>query len=148
MKTDYPLIYEEKWVRHFYVNIRSFMDVFCNGAEDITESEEAFEFLYEWYMENIMGWIELPEEYVDEFDGNDVDAELEAERIMMFMLPMISKSERGLKRISKKFLKEFHEKVESWLYDSEDEKKKWYKSFKKLYSIDPKRGWGKEVVTR
>jgi len=148
MKTDYPLLYEEKWVRQFYVNISSFMDVFCNGAEDITESEEAFEFLYEWYMENIMGWIELPEEYVDEFDGNDVDAELEAERIMMFMLPMISKSERGLKRISKKFLKEFHEKVESWLYDSEDEKKKWCKSFKKLYSIDPKRGWGKEVVTR
>lgn len=148
MKTDYPLLYEEKWVRQFYVNISSFMDVFCNGAEDITESEEAFEFLYEWYMENIMGWIELPEEYVDEFDGNNVDAELEAERIMMFMLPMISKSERGLKRISKKFLKEFHEKVESWLYDSEDEKKKWCKSFKKLYIIDPKRGWGKEVVTR
>ena len=149
MKTDYPLLYDEKWVHHFYVNIRSFMDVFCNGAEDITESEEAFEFLYEWYMENIMGWIELPDEYHNEDDGcRDMVAESEAERIMMFMLPMVSKSERGLKRISKKFLKEFHEKMESWLYDSEDEKKEWYKSFKKLYIIDPKRGWGKEVVTR
>lgn len=149
MKTDYPLLYDEKWVHHFYVNIRSFMDVFCNGAEDITESEEAFEFLYEWYMENIMGWIELPDEYHNEDDGcRDMAAESEAERIMMFMLPLVSKSERGLKRISKKFLKEFHEKMESWLYDSEDEKKKWYRSFKKLYNIDPKRGWGKEIVTR
>ena len=148
MKTDYPLLYTENWVRNFYVTIHSFMDVFCNGGEEITDEEEAFEFLYEWYMENVMGWIELPEEYTDEDNGNDRDAEVEAERIMMFMLPMISKNERGLKRITKRFLNQFHEKMESWLYDSEEEKKQWNKAFKKLYIIDPKRGWGKEVVVR
>ena len=148
MKTDYPLLYTEKWVRNFYVTIHSFMDVFCNGGEEITDEEEAFEFLYEWYMENVMGWIELPEEYTDEDNGNDSDAEVEAERIMMFMLPMISKNERGLKRITKRFLNQFHGKMESWLYDSEEEKKQWNKAFKKLYTIDPKRGWGKEVVVR
>lgn len=148
MKSDYPLLYTEKWVRNFYVTIHSFMDVFCNGGEEITDEEEAFEFLYEWYMENVMGWIELPEEYTDEDDGYDRDAEVEAERIMMFMLPMISKNERGLKRITKRFLNKFHEKMESWLYDSEEEKKQWNKAFKKLYIIDPKRGWGKEVVVR
>ena len=147
MKTDYPLLYTEDWVRNFYVTIHSFMDVFCNGGEEITD-EEAFEFLYEWYMENVMGWIELPEEYTDEDNGNDRDAEVEAERIMMFMLPMISKNERGLKRITKRFLKQFHGKMESWLYDSEEEKKQWNKAFKKLYTIDPKLGWGKEVVVR
>lgn len=148
MKTDYPLLYTEKWVRNFYVTIHSFMDVFCNGGEEITDEEEAFEFLYEWYMENVMGWIELPEEYTVENDGYDGDAEVEAERIMMFMLPMISKNERGLKRITKRFLKQFHAKMESWLYDSEEEKKQWNKAFKKLYIIDPKLGWGKEVVVR
>ena len=148
MKTDYPLLYTEEWVRNFYVTIHSFMDVFCNGGEEITDEEEAFEFLYEWYMENVMGWIELPEEYTDEDDGYDRDAEVEAERIMMFMLPMISKNERGLKRITKRFLNQFHAKMESWLYDSEEEKKQWNKAFKKLYTIDPKRGWGKEVVVR
>ncbi|MBO5827209.1 MAG: hypothetical protein J6R59_01850 [Paludibacteraceae bacterium] len=148
MKTDYPLLYTENWVRNFYVTIHSFMDVFCNGGEEITDEEEAFEFLYEWYMENVMGWIELPEEYTDEDNGNDRDAEVEAERIMMFMLPMISKNERGLKRITKRFLNQFHEKMESWLYDSEEEKKQWNKAFKKLYIIDPKLGWGKEVVVR
>lgn len=148
MKTDYPLLYTENWVRNFYVTIHSFMDVFCNGGEEITDEEEAFEFLYEWYMENVMGWIELPEEYTDEDNGNDRDAEVEAERIMMFMLPMISKNERGLKRFTKRFLKQFHAKMESWLYDSEEEKKQWNKAFKKLYIIDPKLGWGKEVVVR
>lgn len=148
MKTDYPLLYTENWVRNFYVTIHSLMDVFCNGGEEITDEEEAFEFLYEWYMENVMGWIELPEEYTDEDNGNDRDAEVEAERIMMFMLPMISKNERGLKRITKRFLNQFHEKMESWLYDSEEEKKQWNKAFKKLYIIDPKLGWGKEVVVR
>ena len=148
MKTDYPLLYTEDWVRNFYVTIHSFMDVFCNGGEEITDEEEAFEFLYEWYMENVMGWIELPEEYTDEDNGNDRDAEVEAERIMMFMLPLISKNERGLKRITKRFLNLFHEKMESWLYDSKEDKKKWNKAFKKLYIIDPKLGWGKEVVVR
>ena len=124
------------------------MDAFCNGAEEITDSDESFEFLYEWYMENIMGWIELPEEYVDEFDGNDSDAEVEAERIMMFILPMVVKRERGLKRISKKFLKEFHEKMESWLYDSEEEKIQWYKDFKKLFKINLNKDWGCCIVAR
>lgn len=148
MKTDFPMLYEEKWVRHFFTNISSFMDVFCNGAEEITDEEEAFEFLYEWYMENIVCWIELPEEYEDEDGCRDTNAEAEVERIMMYMLPTISKNERGMKRISKRFLKQFHEKMENWLYDNEEEKKQWYKGFKKLYIIDPKMGWGKEVIVR
>ena len=148
MNTQYPLLYSEKWIRHFYVNINSFMDAFCNGAEEITDSDESFEFLYEWYMENIMGWIELPEEYVDEFDGNDRDAEVEVERIMMFILPMVVKRERGLKRVSKKLLKEFHEKMESWLYDSEEEKIQWYKDFKKLFKINLNKDWGCCIVAR
>ena len=148
MKTDFPMLYEEKWVRNFFVNINSFMDVFCNGAEEITDEEEAFEFLYEWYMENVVCWIELPEEYEDEDGCRDTNAEAEVERIMMYMLPAISKNERGMKRISKRFLKQFHEKMENWLYDNEEEKKQWYKDFKKLYIIDPKMGWGKEVMVR
>ena len=40
MKTDYPLLYTEEWVRNFYVTIHSFMDVFCNGGEEITDEEE------------------------------------------------------------------------------------------------------------
>jgi hypothetical protein len=148
MNTQYPLLYSEKWIRHFYVNINSFMDAFCNGAEEITDSDESFEFLYEWYMQNIMGWIELPEEYVDEFDGNDRDAEVEVERIMMFILPMVVKRERGLKRVSKKLLKEFHEKMESWLYDSEEEKIQWYKDFKKLFKINLNKDWGCCIVAR
>ena len=148
MKTDFPMLYEEKWVRNFFTNISSFMDVFCNGAEEITDEEEAFEFLYEWYMENIVCWIELPEEYEDEDGCRDTNAEAEVERIMMYMLPAISKNERGMKRISKRFLKQFHEKMENWLYDNEEEKKQWYKGFKKLYIIDPKMGWGKEVIVR
>ena len=124
------------------------MDAFCNGAEEITDSEEAFEFLYEWYMENIMGWIELPDEYHDVDDGcRDMNAESEAERIMMFILPMVSKRERGMKRISKRFLKQFHEKMESWLYDTEEEKKQWYKDFKKLFRIKLKNGWGHTITT-
>jgi hypothetical protein len=148
MNTQYPLLYSEKWIRHFYVNINSFMDAFCNGAEEITDSDESFEFLYEWYMQNIMGWIELPEEYVDEFDGNDRDAEVEVERIMMFILPMVVKRERGLKRVSKKLLKEFHEKMESWLYDSEEENIQWYKDFKKLFKINLNKDWGCCIVAR
>lgn len=148
MKTDFPMLYEEKWVRNFFVNINSFMDVFCNGGEEITDEEEAFEFLYEWYMENVVCWIELPEEYEDEDGCRDINAEAEVERIMMYMLPAISKNERGMKRISKRFLKQFHEKMENWLYDNEEEKKQWYKDFKKLYIIDPKMGWGKEVMVR
>lgn len=105
MKTDFPMLYEEKWIRNFFANISSFMDVFCNGAEEITDEEEAFEFLYEWYMENIVCWIELPEEYEDEDGCRDTNAEAEVERIMMYMLPAISKNERGMKRISKRFLK-------------------------------------------
>lgn len=147
MNTQYPLLYTEKWVNHFCVSIISFMDAFCNGAEEITDSEEAFEFLYEWYMENIMGWIELPDEYHDENDGcRDMNAESEAERIMMFILPMVSKRERGMKRISKRFLKQFHEKMESWLYDSEEEKKQWYKDFKKLFRIELNKGWGHTIM--
>ena len=38
--------------------------------------------------------------------------------------------------------------MENWLYDNEEEKKQWYKGFKKLYIIDPKMGWGKEVIVR
>ena len=149
MNTQYPLLYTEKWVNHFCTSIVSFMDAFCNGAEEITDSEEAFEFLYEWYMENIMGWIDLPDEYHNEDDGcRDMDAESEAERIMMFILPEVSKRERGMKRISKRFLKQFHEKMESWLYDSEEEKKQWYKDFKNLFHIEIKKPWGHEVVQR
>lgn len=148
MNTQYPLLYSEKWVRHFYVNINSLMDAFCNGAEEITDSDESFEFLYEWYMENIMGWIELPDEYHDEDDCKDMSAESEAERIMMFILPMVVKRERGLKRVSKKLLKEFHEKMESWLYDSEEEKIQWYKDFKKLFKINLNKDWGCCIVAR
>ena len=149
MNTQYPLLYTEKWVNHFCTNIIGFMDAFCNGAEEITDSEEAFEFLYEWYMENIMGWIDLPDEYHNEDDGcRDMDAESEAERIMMFILPEVSKRERGMKRISKRFLKQFHEKMESWLYDSEEEKQQWYKDFKKEIKIIIKRPWGHEVIIK
>jgi len=124
------------------------MDAFCNGAEEITDSEEGFDFLYEWYMENIMGWIELPDEYHDEDDCRDMIAESEAERIMMFILPMVVKRERGLKRVSKNLLKEFHEKMESWLYDSEGEKIQWYKDFKKLFKINLNKDWGCCIVAR
>ena len=148
MKTNFPLIYTEEWVRKFYVEINSFMDVFCNGAEEITDEEEAFEFLYEWYMENVMGWLELPDEYTDEYDGNAKDAELEAERIMMFILPMISKKTRGLKRISKHFLNQFHSKIENWLYESDEDRTLWYKDFKKLFKIDIKKDWGCNIIYR
>ena len=146
MKTEYPLLYTEKWVNHYFVCINSFMDAFCNGAEDITDAYEASEFLYEWYMENIVNWMEMPEEYVDEYDGTDPEAESEAERIMMFILPMVVKRERGLKRISKQFLKQFHEKMESWLYDTEEEKKQWYKDFKKLFRIELNKDWGHTIT--
>jgi hypothetical protein len=128
-------IYNTDWIYKFYIEARSFLDVFWNEAEDIVDEDEAFDVLYEFYMQNIICWMDLPDECRDEDGCELMEVENEAEKIIMFLLPLAIKESSGLKRRHKQHLKNFISKMNSWLFSSEYEKKEWSKHFSKTFKI-------------
>ena len=128
-------IYNPDWIYRFFIEARSFLDVFWNEAESVKDEEEAFEILYEFYMQNILCWLDLPDECLDEDGCKLMEVENEAEKIIMYMLPLAVKESTGLKRRHKTHLKKFMEKMNSWLFSSDYEKKEWRKQFSKSFKI-------------
>ena len=112
-------------IHRLYVSIDSITDAFCNGCEKCRTNEEAFEFLYEWYYENVLGWIDCIE------TGEDGDfipeAELAAERYMFSMTERViaDPNNAWMNKKCVRFFRYFAKKMNSWLWDSEEARLNW-----------------------
>ena len=131
-QTKFPSLYTPDFIYHCKVNIHSIIDFFYNEGESLREwNEETWEMIYEYYMQMILCYLELPEDCLDEEGLNLPEAEDEAERIMFRYLPEVAKDD-CLRTAHSNILRKFRKKMESWTYKTEEERKDWYNFFRKM----------------
>lgn len=116
----------QDYINRLYTEISSLTDAFCNGCEKCRTNEEAFDFLYEYYMENINSYMG---EYLEtDADGEiDPDVEQAAERYMFSMTERViaDPNHAWMNKKCVRFLRYFAKKMNSWLWDSEEARLNW-----------------------
>lgn len=113
----------QDYMDKLYAAYYSLTDAFCNGCEKCRTNNEAFEFLYEWYYENVLGWIDCIE--TDE-DGDFLpEAELVAERYMFSMTERVVAEADWMNKKCVRFFRYFAKKMNSMLWDSEEARLNW-----------------------
>ena len=131
-KTKFPSLYTPDFIHHCKVSIHSIIDFLYNEGESLREwNEETWDLIYGYYMEMVFCYIELPEDCLDEDGLNILEAEDEAERIMFRFLPEVAKDD-CLRASHSNILRKFKKKMESWTYNTEEERKEWYNFFRKM----------------
>ena len=116
----------QEYINKLYVELNYLCDAFCNGAEKCKTNEEAYEFLREWYYENIVAYNDfIP--YVEDDEEQNEAAQVEAERYMFSMVERVIKdpSNSGLNKKCVRFLRYFCSKMYKELFISEEEMLNW-----------------------
>ena len=116
----------QEYIDKLYVNISSMTDAFCNGAEKCRNNDEAYEFLREWYYENIIAYLDfIP--YIDGDEDFNNESQIEAERYMVSMIERAIKepSHKWLNKKSIRFFRHFAKEMNKELFTSEDERVAW-----------------------
>ena len=116
----------QEYMDNLFRDIKYLTDAFCNGCEKCKTNEEAFEFLDEFYRENIIAEMDyLPYEEDDpEFNDNVL---LEAERYMISMIERViaHPHSQWLNKKCVRFLRYFAKKKNEDLFSNEYERVNW-----------------------
>lgn len=128
MQTDEYMNYTmdtQEYMDRLFMEINSITDAFCNGAEKCKTNEEAYEFLREWYYENIIAYLECP--YIDGDEDFNNASQQEAERFMLSMIERVIKHPYNtfLNKKSVRFLRHFAKIMYNELFTSEEERLTW-----------------------
>lgn len=115
----------DDYIHKLYVCLDSLTDAFCNGCEKCKTNDEAFEFLYEYYYENIVAYMDFLD--TDE-NGDIMDETLElAERYMFSMSERVLANpfNSWMNKKCVRFFRHFCKKMNEMLFNSEYERLSW-----------------------
>lgn len=113
------------YIHKLYVTIDSLTDAFCNGCEKCRTNDEAYDFLYEYYYENIVAYMDFLE--TDE-NGDIADETFhEAERYMFSMTERVIANpfNQWMNKKCVRFFRHFAKKMNAYLFNSEEERLNW-----------------------
>lgn len=114
-----------EYIDKLYVEISSITDAFCNGCEKCRTNDEAFEFLYEYYYENIIAYLD----FLETDENGDIADETteEAERYMFSMTERViaDPSHAWLNKKCVRFFRHFAKKMNEMLFGSEEARLNW-----------------------
>lgn len=115
----------DDYMHKLYVEISSITDAFCNGCEKCRTNDEAFEFLYEYYYENIVAYMD----FLDTDENGDISDETVelAERFMFSMTERViaDPNHAWMNKKCVRFFRYFSKKMNEMLFSSEDERLSW-----------------------
>lgn len=115
----------QDYINKLYIEISSITDAFCNGCEKCRTNDEAYEFLEEYYRENIYAWMD----FLDTNEDGEIEDEtnLEAERYMFSMIERViaDPNHAWMNKKCVRFLRHFAKKMNAGLWDNEEERLYW-----------------------
>lgn len=132
MTTNFPSLYTPDSLFCLKRDISILTDFFWNEGNELRKWDDySWELLYEYYMQEVLPWVELPKDCLDEDGCNIPEAETEAEQIMFTFLPEMAK-DKSMKTGWKEILRGFKKKMESYCYKTDEERRAWKKFFRKM----------------